>query len=468
MIPFVCNAQTHKLPAEFENWLNSKGMRHATVSLEVSRLSKKSEPEIVYSYDNERSVQPASVMKLVTTATALSLLNPEQTVPTEVYYSGNIVDGKLNGDLIIKGYGNAMLSSSRSNFPKEAFIASVFGAIRKNGIREISGNVIGDGSMLCESPVSTEWTWEDMGNHYAPSISGLNYGDNWYEIELNTSQRGKKPSVLKIEPQVEDLVIDNQLLPLDYGFDSAYVFGAPYQNVRTILGAVPHRHPRFKIKGDVPDPARFTAFCVRSSLIKMGISIKGESFSHKTTTIPDYSSLTLLYKHNSESIAFIAKQTNVFSVNLFAEMLLRQISLKYGNGSETDGIKSIYKFLRSKNLDTDGIRVFDGCGLAPADRVTTHFIVSLLDKMKDDKNFYNSLPVAGKTGTVYSFLKNTPLDGKAHLKTGTTKAVIAYSGYVESADGNTYAVSIIVNNYTCQSTIVRKNIEKMFLLFIPS
>ena len=468
MIPFVTNAQLRKLPTEFDTWLNSKGMRHATVSLEISRLnSDETEPVVLYKYDNERSVQPASVMKLITTSAALSLLDPKMTIPTEIYYRGSIEEGTLDGDIIIRGYGNALLGSSRSSFPKDSFVNSVLLSIKKAGITSVAGNIIGDGTILTQSPIPSEWTWEDMGNHYAPSLSGLNYGDNMYEIILNTSKKGQKPKVVKVEPDVEDLVIDNQLMSVDYPFDSAYVYGAPYQNTRTLLGAVPHKLPQFTLKGDVPDPAKFTASVILNALESNGIDVKGNTISLASADEVDYEKCNLLYRHNSENLSFIAKQTNVFSVNMFAEMLLRQISLNNGDGSETDGIIAVQKFLRSKGLDLDGIRMFDGCGLAPADRVTTHFIVSLLNKMQSNQDFIKSFAIAGKTGTVYSFLKNTRLDGHARLKTGTTKAVIAYSGYVEGSDGKTYAVSFIVNNHSCVSSLVRKNIEKMFLLLIP-
>lgn len=467
MIPFVTNAQLRKLPSDFDKWISSSGMKHATVSLEVSKLTgPETSPEIIYKYDNERSVQPASVMKLVTTAAALSLLGPDYSIPTEVYYDGTVDNGVLNGNIYIKGYGNAMLASSRSKFPKESFVNSVIVSLKVEGIKSISSDIIGDGTVLKQSPISTEWTWEDMGNHYAPSISGLNYDDNMFEIILNTSRKGQKPTVLRIDPVIEGLSIDNQLLSIDYPFDSAYVYGAPYQNTRTLFGAVPHKLPQFKVKGDVPDPAYFATSRVRDAIVSNGIKVGGKVRAISNSDF-DYKDFHLLYKHDSEPLNFIAKQTNVFSVNLFAEMLLRQIALKEGNGSETDGINAVMRFLKSLNIDTEGIRMFDGCGLAPADRVTTHFIVELLNKMQNNTDFINSFAVAGKTGTVHSFLKNTRLDGKARLKTGTTKAVIAYSGYVVGSDGNTYAVSFIVNNHTCVSSIVRKNIEKMLLLLIP-
>ena len=466
MTSFVCNAQLRKLPAEFEKWLTSKGMRHATVTMEVAQLTEK-DPQVIYSYDNERSVQPASVMKLVTTAAALSLLDPKTTVSTEVYITGDMEEGRLAGDVIIKGYGNALLSSSRSLFARESFANAVTMTLKKEGIIEVTGDIVGDGTVLRHNPVSSEWTWEDMGNHYAPPISGLNYGDNMFEIVLNTSRKGQKPSLLKIEPMVDGLSIDNQLLDKDYAFDSAYVYGAPYQLNMTLLGAVPHRLPQFTVKGAVPDPAQFAASRIKASLIRSGINVKGQAISSNDGYKPEFGKARLIYTHKSEPLSFVAKQTNVYSVNLLAEMLLRQIALKYGDGTETAGIAIVLDFLRKEGIDTEGMKMFDGCGLAPADRVTARMIVELLAKMHSCQDFVGSLAVAGRTGTVYSFLKNTRLEGKARLKTGTTKAVIAYAGYAEGTDGHTYAVTIIVNNHGCVSSTVRKNIEKMMLLLIP-
>ena len=465
MTSFVCNAQLRKVPQEFEKWLDSKGMRHATVALEITELADDAQP--LYFYDNERSVHPASVMKLLTTASALMLLDPNKTVPTEVYMRGEVSDGVLKGDVVIRGYGDAMLASSRSRCSRESFANGVALTLRKEGVRIVEGNIIGDGTILKQNPVPGEWTWEDMGNYYAPSISGLNYGDNMYEIVLDTSRRGHKPSVVKIEPSVDGLTIDNQLMDIDYAFDSAYVFGAPYQNERTLLGAVPHNKPQFSIKGDVPDPAQFASSRIRAKLLALGININGKAVSARRGANIDYEQARLIYTHKSESISFIVKQTNIFSVNLFAEMLLRQIALEYGDGTETAGIAKVTEHLRTLGIDTEGLRMYDGCGLAPTDCVTAHLIVELLKKMKDNDAFVCSLPVAGKTGTVNSFLKGTRLEGKARIKSGTLNSVISYSGYIDGSDGKTYAVSIIVNNYGCVSSAVRKNIEKMLLLLIP-
>ena len=159
-----------------------------------------------------------------------------------------------------------------------------------------------------------------------------------------------------------------------------------------------------------------------------------------------------------------AKNTNEKSLNIQAEalpyLLARDTTL-------ATGIDTIRQYWGSCGIDTACLIMYDACGLAPADRITTHSLSQLLYEMQTDEDFRNSLPVAGKSGTVIYFLAGTRLSGKAQLKTGTTKSVVGYAGYVKGSDNHTYSIVLIVNNSTEQLTIQRKNIEKMFNLLIP-
>ncbi len=158
------------------------------------------------------------------------------------------------------------------------------------------------------------------------------------------------------------------------------------------------------------------------------------------------------------------KETNEKSLNIHAEALPYLLSPEH---TLSAGLDSIKNYWRAHGVDTEALVMYDGCGLAPADRVTAHMITELLIEMKDDKDFRNSLAVAGFSGTISYFLKGCALTGKAQLKTGTTKSVCGYAGYVRGRNNHTYSVVFIVNNSTEQLTVLRKKIEKMFILLIP-
>lgn len=160
----------------------------------------------------------------------------------------------------------------------------------------------------------------------------------------------------------------------------------------------------------------------------------------------------------------VIHDTNVESLNNQAETILRLLG---PNCRLDSSLLVVSDYWKSRGLDTDCLIMYDGCGLAPSDRVTSHFMVQLLADMQNDEDFVNSLPVAGKEGTVRRFLLKSRLEGKARLKTGTLKTTVAYAGYVRGSDGKRYAVSIFVNNFTCKAQVVRKGIEKVLLSLIP-
>ena len=160
----------------------------------------------------------------------------------------------------------------------------------------------------------------------------------------------------------------------------------------------------------------------------------------------------------------VVHDTNVESLNNQAETLLRLLNTSCQLDSDLLVVKDYWK---AKGLDTDCLIMYDGCGLAPSDRVTSHFMIQLLAEMQHDEDFVNSLPVVGREGTVKRFLLKTRLEGNGRLKTGTLKTTVAYAGYLQGTDSKRYAVSIFVNNHTCKAQEVRKGIEKVLLSLIP-
>jgi len=160
----------------------------------------------------------------------------------------------------------------------------------------------------------------------------------------------------------------------------------------------------------------------------------------------------------------VMRETLCESLNLQAETMLHLLTPSCRLDS---GLLAVQDYWSQRGLDMESLQMYDGNGLSPSDRVTAHFVTSLLADMQFDEAFRSSLPVAGREGTVRNFLKGTRLDGRARLKTGTLKNVVAYAGYVQGSDARIYAVAIFVNNQTCKNRDVRKGIENVLLSLIP-
>jgi D-alanyl-D-alanine carboxypeptidase/D-alanyl-D-alanine-endopeptidase (penicillin-binding protein 4) len=171
---------------------------------------------------------------------------------------------------------------------------------------------------------------------------------------------------------------------------------------------------------------------------------RGISFSEITSTTSPY-------------LSDIIEVLNHESVNLYAEHLLKELGkVKKGNGTTSSGIEVVKEFLASLEVETTGIFIEDGSGLSPQDAVNSKGIATLLWQMKKKgkyfTDFYNSLPEAGKDGTLKNVFKEPEFAGALRAKSGTMLRVKSYAGYITAKSGNELAFSIIVNNFTGSSS----------------
>ncbi len=131
-----------------------------------------------------------------------------------------------------------------------------------------------------------------------------------------------------------------------------------------------------------------------------------------------------------------------------------------------EGINRTTNFWASKGLNTDGIHIYDGCGLAPSNSINAEILCDILiymqTKSKYRDAFFASLPKAGLEGTVRNVLKGTRLQGKVFVKSGSIANVQCFAGYYINGDKK-YAFSIMVNNYNSPRKDVVRAIESLLL-----
>jgi D-alanyl-D-alanine carboxypeptidase/D-alanyl-D-alanine-endopeptidase (penicillin-binding protein 4) len=175
----------------------------------------------------------------------------------------------------------------------------------------------------------------------------------------------------------------------------------------------------------------------------------------------------LITKTYSPKLADIVNQTNTYSVNLYAEHLVNQIGLKiYKSGDPESGTTAITNFWKEKGLDVDGMYLNDGSGLSRFNAITAKHLVSILKYMKTSENydeFYNSLPIAGKTGTIRSIGKNTFAENNLRAKSGYMTRARSYAGYVTTKSNRKIAFALIVNNYNCTPYEMKKKMESLMI-----
>ena len=450
-----CGKVLPQMPPVFVNFLNKSNLTHAAVSFKAVDLSTK---KTIVSYNENISLTPASNMKIVTTATALEILGSKFCFETSLLYDGIIQENTLYGNLYIKGNGDPTLGSEFNSSDKENFLKEWLNGINRSGIRKIIGNIIVLDQAFGYEGVSRKWLWEDLGNYYAPGIFGISVFDNMFRIYLQSSSINKETTILYTEPKINDLQLTNEIKASeDTSSDNAFIFGLPFIYDMRLYGTIPQYQSSFVVKAAIPDPGLFLAQYFQDYLQKNGVIVEGNAttFRLHPTTPSEGKQLSII---RSDDLASVIKIINVSSNNHYTEHLFKVLTV-------LDSI-DIQEFWRKKGLDSDALFMYDGSGISPQNAISAGFLIDLLiymDKQSENSSaFYQSLPVAGRNGTVMSFLRSTSLAGKARLKSGSISNVQSYSGYVEN-NGKRYAVSLIINNFTGNRSELRREIERLFV-----
>ena len=465
----LAGAQT---PAPVKWLLQAPYMRGASFSLVVKDVQ---EGRTVYCYDTDRLQSPASVLKTVATATALEILGEDYRYPTALEYDGILENGTLEGYVYIKGSGDPSLGSSHFALGQNKFLSTWIAALQKAGIKHITGSVISDESIFDTEGVSIKWLREDMGNYYAPGSYGISIFDNMYKLSLQTGAAGTRPVLKGTEPDIPFIRFKNYLKAAPVSSDSAYIIGAPLDDVRYLYGVLPANREAYVLKGDIPDPALYLARYLTDQLQQKGIRVDGSPSCYRIEVEEnrwkkgERKEIVTTY---SPTLREIASVCNHVSHNLYADALVKTVGLQYKPrrnemiSSFGRGVQVVKEYWEKKGLDVFPLRMNDGSGLAPADKVSAGFMGELLVYMATESAvsdaFIASLPQAGIEGSVRNFLKGSKLQGKAHLKSGGITGVRSYAGYI-TKDGKTYAVAVFSNNYSCPMSRMTRALEKLLL-----
>ena len=439
-----------------ERFVKNSLLENANISLLVKDMNAN---QTLYKYRSKSAVTPASTMKLVTTASALEMLGSDFCFKTILAIDGKISrDSVLTGNLYIRGGGDPTLGSDKIG--DADFLTKWVAAIRQAGINRITGRIIPDSGIFDDEGVNPHWTWEDIGNYYAAGAYGIAYMDNTCRVVLRSGAEGTIPEIIKIIPEIKGLIIENYLKSTKINSDSAYFYGAPHSDLRIVRGEIPANKPEFTVKCDIPNPATLLVEHLQAKLIQSGVAVNQKP-SEVTTQSQN---LKVIYTHLSPPLSQIITETNVRSNNFYAEQIFRYLG-QSSEATSNHAIRNIKEFWKSKGISVDGLTQLDGCGLSPSDAVSAEFLTDLLiymSKSPNKESFFKSLPVAGESGTLSNFLKNTRLSGKVHAKSGTISRVKSYAGYLETKNKK-LVFALLVNNANGTSKEVTKKMEQFLL-----
>lgn len=452
----TAQTQINLVQQKVTGWQTTPGLANASICIAISDNQTN---EKLLESKPQLSLVPASILKTITTATALEVFGPDFRFQTTLSYSGTIRNDTLFGDLQIIGGGDPTLASEY--FPEtKTFQEKWITAMQNKNIKVITGNLILDATIYEPHSIPNTWVWEDIGNYFGAGASGISVFDNLYEIHLKSEDvAGKHTKVIGISPKVPNLELKNEVLSSDLNSDQAYVFGSPEENGRVIRGTIPKNQADFVVKASLPNPSALLASEFRKKLLANGIELSGETKFEKAVG-SEKLSISL-----SPPLRDIIRVTNHESVNLFAEHFLKHLAFqKNGLGTTEDGCKFIIQFWKDKGLDMTGFFMNDGSGLSRFNAITAEQMVNILNYMRiksaysDD--FYQSLVTVGN-GTLTVFDDANFPNQCLRAKSGSMTRVRCYAGYLNSLSGKQLSFAIMLNNFSCSQKEATRKIEEL-------
>jgi D-alanyl-D-alanine carboxypeptidase/D-alanyl-D-alanine-endopeptidase (penicillin-binding protein 4) len=449
---------------------NSELLRNGTLSVSVKSVGDK---KTIFAINQERSLPSASILKLVSTATILSVLGGDYRYQTFLEYDGFINKDTLAGNVYIRGTGDPSLGSDRfKEYPGSAqLIARWTAAIQKAGIRYIKGDILADVSYFDNNTVADSWIWGDLGNYYGAGVSGLNFNDNQYRIKFKPGVDQDDPAAFTgIEPAIPYLTFANRVTTGERGSgDKTIVYGSPLSNNVVLTGTVPRGVPTFTVRGSIPDPGAYAAFALKQSLMNSVSFISETAGLKEVKPSMMFAAKTVLDEYKSPPLREICQQANFWSVNLYADAFLKKAGKTLeGRSDYDDAVRAVTNYWSNRKADMRGFFIKDGSGLSPSGSVTTNNltdVLSLVTREVSFPDFYKSIAVLGVNGTVRNLAKGTKAAGNIRAKSGSIENTRAYAGYVTTKSGLMLSFAIIANKYQQESSrFVSEELVRMMTL----
>ena len=409
----------------------------------------------VYDHDARELMIPASNMKIITSAAALTYLGPDYVYKTQV---------GLNGDtLVVIGSGDPLLGDERidAQYGREPgwIFKDISHALKCEGKEKID-SIIVDTSIFDNERVHSSWPAKDLNKWYACEVSGLNYNDNC--VKVSAKNIDGKVAVF-VEPQTSFVALVNNVVPISKGNGAVGTYRNRDPNKLIVFGKCKDKVGPFDVA--IERPAAYFGFLLFEHLLATGIKAQGQLVEKAFDDSNEFYPLIEF----STSIADCLARSNKNSLGLVAEALLKTIAAHNNpdgkNGSWDRGRKLIADFLLKLGLDKSQFYIDDGSGLSRQNELTAYTITTVLSSLYKSENwplYRDSLAVGGIDGTIARYFKEEAYKGKIRGKTGYISGVRSFSGVCTTDNGDTL-FSILANNTNGQTRTVINQIAETII-----
>lgn len=456
--PSGVTREVQDLRRELEDILRSTGNHSGKWSVLALSLDR---GDTLLALHPREPMIPASNAKLLTTAAALFTLGPDFRYTSFLLTRGIQDEEVLQGDLVFYGTGDPTLS--HRFFPGEmAPLDTLAVRILDQGIREVRGDLVIDGSYFAGPEIHPDWDPRDLNDPFAAPVAAVAFNENMVTVRVEAGLIPGRPPVIRVSPEGSGIPVLNTAVTTPPGTRSrVWLFReTPWEPIG-IEGEIPLGGRDVWRELPVPDPLAFTGRELERALEARGIHITGQvrvlrdpagsilPASGDPGGLGAGTPVRTLGVHLSPPLLEILRVVNKESNNFLAESVARTLGrITVGDGSFEGGIEAVERFLVSRvGVPSEEVAVRDGSGLSASNRVSAGALIQVLEFMAGSRywdEFWNTLPEAG-VRTELRRMGGTPASRNLRAKTGTMGGVSALTGMVKTRSGERVLFSILSN-----------------------
>jgi len=427
-----------QLPLVMVEALQKAGIPQENVSVYVQAVESDSAS---IAHNARHAMNPASVMKLVTTYAALQALTPAYRWKTEVYREGSLNQGVLNGNLFFKGYGDP-------SFKAQDFWRLLM-ALQQAGIKEINGDVIIDKSYFARE-LDNRVTFDDekwRAYNALPSAFLVNGRNTSFKFLVQDGRVNVHQEFELAQVKVINLMKLRTGSCGDWRHYFSYAIAPNSEGATvTFTGSYSADCEERYLELSVMNDEEYAFATFKKLWIELGGKFNGKL---QIRDVPLNAEKVI--SHFSEPLGTDIREINKWSNNVMARQLMLTLAAEKMGAPATqkNGAQAIKDILSGQALDVSSLVIENGSGLSRIERISAAQLGQMLVSAYRQPimpELMASLPILGVDGTVKKRLNETAVQSRAHLKTGSIEGVSAIAGYLLDANNRRHVIVVMVNH----------------------
>jgi len=384
-------------------------LKQGSYGIEIRKLH---DGKLLFADGETHALNPASSIKVLTAATALSKLGPNYRFYTVVLRSGQ--------DVCLKGQGDpSLVSETMWLLVEEA---------RRHGLGQILGNLIVDDSFFTASKSLRQNFPGDRNRSFTAPISALSLNYNSLTIYVKPTKLGK-PAQIHLEPEPSLFRVINRVkttLKSGRRDVNAWLHAKGDQIEIHVDGKIGKNQKRITLYRAVPEPALYAGHVFAHHLSRAGGGISGKIVRNVCP-----SNAREIFRFKSKPLSQVVFGLNKFSNNFIAEMLIQALGAQ--NGSQ-HGLKEMRNWLKAQKINAQGLVLENGSGLSRENRISAHTLTSIVRQAANDMaigpEFLASFGISGVDGTLRHRFSHPSALSKVRAKSGSLKGVVSLTGVI--------------------------------------